>query len=357
MKKCLALLLALCLSLAALSGCAAAADEYTKYSSSFFGTFDTVVILIGYAKEEAAYDRAAQEVRAQFERLHRVFDGYSGYKDVRNLYYLNREAPAGRPVAVEPELMALLQYCKAMQPQTRGTVNVALGAALSLWHDAREALEATGDAADLPKIEALARAAEHANLDDVLLDPDTNTVTFLDPALRLDLGAVAKGYAAELVAQWLLASEMPSFILSAGGNVRVGMPPLDGRASWVVSVQDPGSLDSFDPGTGYVELLYVNNTSVVTSGDYQRYVLIDGVRYHHLISPDTLMPAAFVRAVTIVTEDSGYADLLSTAAFLMPYEESRAFIDALEGVEALWVLTDDSLVMTDGLKPLAGSQR
>ena len=104
-----------------------------------------------------------------------------------------------------------------------------------------------------------------------------------------------------------------------------------------------------------VETLYVTGCSVVTSGDYQRYYVVDGQRYHHLIDPDTLMPDTDFRSVSIITEDSGYADLLSTAAFLMPYEESRAFVDSLDGVEAIWLFPDGSKKMTFGAMNVAKS--
>ena len=104
-----------------------------------------------------------------------------------------------------------------------------------------------------------------------------------------------------------------------------------------------------------METLYLTGCSVVTSGDYQRYYVVDGQRYHHLIDPDTLMPDTDFRSVSIITEDSGYADLLSTAAFLMPYEESRAFIDSLDGVEAIWLFPDGSKKMTFGAMNVAKS--
>ena len=138
-----------------------------------------------------------------------------------------------------------------------------------------------------------------------------------------------------------------------GGNVRMGNPPADGRAKWGVGIQDPdGAVLGL---SDIVETLYLTGCSVVTSGDYQRYYVVDGQRYHHLIDPDTLMPDTDFRSVSIITEDSGYADLLSTAAFLMPYEESRAFIDSLDGVEAIWLFPDGSKKMTFGAMNVAKS--
>ena len=148
-------------------------------------------------------------------------------------------------------------------------------------------------------------------------------------------------------------TDVRSYIISAGGNVRLGNAPLDGRPNWGVGVQAPDG-DAFSHSE-IAETLYLSDCSVVTSGDYQRYYEVDGVRYSHLIDPDTLMPGSYFRSVTIITADSGYADLLSTAAFLMPYEDSRAFIENLPGVEALWLFEDGSEEMTDGIRTAAKS--
>lgn len=342
----LALLLCILFACSVLGGCAQV--EPQKYSTSFFDVFDTVITIIGYADSQETFDRVVGEAQQQFVRYHQVFDGYNAYDGVHNLYYVNQNAASG-PVPAEPELMTLLAWIRDLQPSLEGRVNVAMGAVLRLWHDAREVGVA------LPDEAALREAAGHVDMSQVILDEQAGTVYFADPELSLDLGAVAKGYTAERVAQWMLGSDMPSFIISAGGNVRCGQKPLDGRARWGVGIQDPGPIDGM-AGTGYMDVLYLTNLSVVTSGDYQRYYTVDGVRYHHLIDPDILYPGQYMRAVTIVAQDSGLADALSTAVFLMPYEQGRAFVESLDGVEAYWVLLDGSVQCTDGLRAMLASQ-
>lgn len=328
--------------------------EYSKYSGTFFGTFDTVVTLIGYAPSEDDFNRELAAVEALFQHYHQIFDNYHAYDGVANIFALNKSA-AQAPVKVDDDLFDLLVWCKSNQEKYGSdTVNIAMGTLLSIWHDYREDAELDPTSAAIPPMTKLTPAANHMNIEDVILDAQNKTVYYSDPNLMLDLGAVAKGYTAEKAAQYLLSSTMPSFIISAGGNVRAGQKPLDGRERWGVGVQDPdgSTMSSGD----LMDTLYLKNLSVVTSGDYQRYYVVDGVRYHHLISPITLMPADYFRAVTIVTEDSAWADYLSTMVFLLPYEQGRAFVDSLDGVEALWVMNDRTVLMTDGMKAMAKSQ-
>ncbi len=353
-KRILALALAVLLCAPLLGGCEADAG-YQKFSTSFFDTFDTLITLIGFAKDQATFERAASETRALFTRLHKLYDNYQPYAGVNNLYALNRGA-MDAPMQVEPELFDLLAYCKEKQPLLYGTVNVAMGAVLSIWHDYREDGMYDPASAALPPMDRLLAAAEHTDFDDVILDETARTVYYADPKLRLDLGAVAKGYAAQLAGDMLLASDMPSFILSAGGNIVAGEPPKDGRLRWGVTVQDPdGALFATD-GSDILDVLYFTNLSAVTSGDYQRYYVVDDVKYHHIISPDTLMPADFFRAVTVVYPDSGMADLLSTALFLMPQADGLELLARFPGAEAMWVLPDRTVLMSEGMKTFARSQ-
>ena len=358
MRKRFISLLAVCLLAACLlAGCARTnvGAEMEKRTAYFFGTFDTVVTVIAYTREQATFDQYVEKIKERFGELYRLYDAYNAYEGIENIHTLNRDAGKG-PVKVEPELMDMLLFAREWQPKLHDTVNIALGSVLAIWHDYRERGMADEENAALPPMELLRGAAEHTDFDAVELDPEAGTVRFKDPALRLDVGAIAKGYATELVAQWLLTSDMPHFILNAGGNVRTGLPPLDGRENWGVSLQNPDAALAPDNPEQSIDVLYVSDISVVTSGDYQRFYRVDGVRYHHIISPDTLFPANEHRAVTIVCRDSGLADILSTAVFILPYEEGRALVESLDGVEALWVGLDGRVLMTDGLAPHSKKQ-
>jgi thiamine biosynthesis lipoprotein len=354
MKKiaCIALLCA-CMITAACAP-AQSSPAYTRYSAAFFDAFDTVIQISAFAPDQQTFDRVYGEMQAMFTRYHAVYDGFLPHEGVKGLYYVNANA-AKAPVEVEPELMELLLFCRDHQPETQGTVNIALGAVLAIWHDYREDGLYDPMSAELPPMARLEAAARHINFEDCIIDEAKGTVYFADPALRLDLGAVAKGYATEKVAQYLLESEMPSFILSAGGNVRMGNPPLDGRQRWGVGIQNPDASIFNETADGLVDTLFMADGSIVTSGDYQRYYVVGEKRYHHLISPFTLMPADLYRSVTVVCEDSGMADLLSTCFFILPYEEGRALADSMDGVEVMWLLNDEAgtVQMTEGLKAMS----
>lgn len=314
-----------------------------KYSRNIFNYFDTVTTVMAYVDSQQEFDRLCALAEEEMLFLHRLFDGYNRYPDVNNLWYLNRYA-AKEPVMVDEPMFDLLLKCRDMQAKY-GKVNVAMGSVLSLWHDARE----TGV---LPQAEQLYAAALHTDFSNVILDEENRTVFYADPLLKLDLGAVAKGYAADRV-QALLSKECPSFLISLGGNVYAADPPLDGRKKWGVSVQCPDGVMPSQPGTDRVEVLYVRNLSVVTSGDYQRYMTVNGVRYHHLIDPDTCMPATHLRAVTVVCESGFQADFFSTMFFLLPFEEGYALAQSLNDTEALFIRGDGQVVLTDGLKEMA----
>ena len=322
-KRLAALVLLACL----LAGCVPASAQI--YRIVDYSLFDTVTTIMTTEGKQSDFEKQAREILEDLGQYHRLFDIYQEYAGLVNLKTVNDRA--GRePVAVEPRLMEFLVFCRQAYDLTEGRVNPAMGTVLQLWHRARE------ETKQPPDPEALNQAARHCTMEDVVLDPEAGTVFFQDPALQLDVGALAKGWAAERVAEKAPAG----WLISVGGNVRATGPKL-GEKPWIVGIQDPD-----DPGS-YLQSFPLRRGSAVTSGDYQRYFTADGKRYHHLIDPDTCMPGELWRSVTVVTEDSGLADCLSTALFLLPYEEGLALLTKT-GAEALWVDPQGKILKSPG---------
>jgi len=323
------------------------AAEYTKFTRLAYGIFDTEVQLLGYAESQEAFDQIADGLMALLKEYNQYFDIYNSYPGVHNLRYVNDNAAKG-PVEIPKPLFDLIAWCREKWESNPSSANAAMGAVLSIWHDYRSAGLSDPSNATLPPMEQLSKAAKHTDFSQVILDKEKLTVYFADPLLKLDVGAIAKGFAADLAREYL-RQHMPSYLLSLGGNVITGEPPRDGRLRWGISIQDP------DDFSGMLDTVYVYGLSVVTSGDYWRYYVVDGENYHHIIDPKTLMPARHIQAVTVICESSALADYLTTTLFLMPYEEGRKLVESMDGVEALWSLMDGTVVLSDGMTKYARS--
>lgn len=336
-KRILALALVFALVLA-LTGCE---KKLTRYEASFLDAFDTVTKMIGYAADEESFRAEADAMKEELTEYHQLYDIYNDYPGVNNLKTLNDNA-GGAPVVVDQRIIDLLLECKRMYGRTEGRVNVAMGSVLSIWHEYRDAGIDDPEHAALPPMEALEAAALHTGIDRVIIDEAASTVQLADPEMSLDVGAIAKGFAAQRVTDSAKARGVTDMLLSVGGNVCALGARQDGTP-WKAAVQDPASPE------GSLFTVGVGEISLVTSGDYQRYYTVDGVRYHHIIDPDTLMPAAYFSAVSVLAKDSGDADALSTALYNLPYEKGLALAER-EGVEVLWVWSDGRQEMTDGFR-------
>lgn len=325
------------------------AKKYDKYTYEFFGAFDTVIQFMGYAENEKQFEELCQKGQSRFEELHKLYDIYNSYDGINNIKTINDNAGV-KPVEVNQEIIDMILFSKDWYEKTGGTVNIALGPVLSIWHEYREEGINNPEKARIPDIELLKNAALKTDISKVEVDTLKKTVFLQEPGMRLDVGAVAKGYATEIVAKELSDAGHTSFIISSGGNVRTVGKPLDGiRNKWGIGIQDPDK-NAKIPDSPSLDVLFVTDSSVVSSGDYERYYVVNGQRFHHLVDPVTLMPAVHYRAVTIQTRDSGLADLMSTAVFLLPYDKSRSLVESIEGLEALWVMPDGTINATDNMK-------
>ena len=331
MKRLLALGLAL-LCLLPLTACA---PQQTLYSASWFDMFDTVTMVQGYAASQQEWDIQTAALHDDLVHYHRLFDIYHHYDGMVNLYDVNARA-GQEPVQVSQELFDLLQLCKTSgETLTGGAVNIAAGAVLRLWHDARES-ENPAPPAD----SAIQEALQHCNLDDLLLDADALTVAFADPAMTLDVGAAAKGYTAVQAGKAAQARGLDHALLNMGGNVYTTGPKADGSA-WRVGVENPRTGENEPQYVQTVEL--TGGDSLIISGDYQRYFTYEGKRYAHLIDLSTGCPAAYYSSVAVYSSpDDGLGDLFSTALFCLPPAQSRQTA-AENGLAVLWLDTDGAV--------------
>lgn len=340
MKKLLSVLLCLSVFLS-LFGCTASSKRYT---STFVEAFDTVTTVVAYDTSEEHYNSCVKLVEEKLNEYSRLFDIYREYEGVTNLCTINKTAGKA-PVKADREIIALLAEGKKAYAESSGRLNICFGAVLSLWHEARETALKTPEKAYVPEMKKLKEASLHTNPDDLITDEENGTVFFKDSALKLDVGATAKGYAAEKLAEFIKEKNLwTDFMLNLGGNVvTCGFKNSDGRTKWNIQIENP---DSESP----LESLSLTGLSVVTSGDYQRYFTFGGKRYCHIIDPETLMPAEYFTSVTVITESSALADRLSTELFLMPVDEGLKYIETLDGTEAVWADKNGSITCTSGFE-------
>lgn len=306
---------------------------------AYFDLFDTVSYIYSYKGDsEEEFLQNADEAYYTLLKYHRLFDIYHEYEGMNNLCTVNSNP--GVKVEVDEELIEFLLYARRMCSLTSGKMNIMMGSVLSLWHDARYS-----ETPYLPSEEEILDASRYTGFEYLEIDEENNSVMLLSPYASIDVGAVAKGYATEKAASVLRERGAVSYVLNIGGNIRIIGSKPDGTG-WRTGVKDPSNPDS-----SFIIKLSLQDTSCVTSGSYERYFVVDGVRYSHIIDPETLFPASYFDSVTVVTPSSSLADTLSTALFCMPYEEGLELASSLS-VDVVWVFTDGSVKYTDGIKAL-----
>ena len=333
-----------------------------RYNAQFLDVFDTVSMEIGYEPDEETFKSRYKDSHELLLKEHQLFDIYNDYDGINNIKTINDNA-GKEPVKVDAKLIELLKWGKEIYTLTNGKLNIAYGAVLRLWHDKREIGMADPEKAELPDEEALKEAAKHTNIDDVIIDEEAGTVFLKDPEMSLDVGGIAKGYATEDAAKLIEGAGSDSFMLNLGGNLRaIGLK--NNTEKWVCPVENPTYRDN-QTGDQYAIVTYLDNASLVTSGDYERYYVVDGERYHHIVDPDTMYPARYHRSVTILTHDSALADALSTALFCMSIEDGKALIKSIsEGtsslgrservgrIDAMWIEADGTQEFTEGFSDI-----
>lgn len=308
-------------------------NKKERFQSGFLDLFDTYSSVIAYDTDEESFNEHFSQFHDKLAEYDKLYDIYKSYGDTENLCTVNKKAKDS-PVKVDKRIIDLLEYCRTVYDLSKNKTNICFGSVLNLWHDSREYAINNPDKASLPDMQKLKTAATHTDFDSLVIDRENSTVYFSDPLLKLDVGAVAKGYAVREVCRWANENLWSSAAVSIGGNVcTFGYKNDDGKTMWNIGIENPDKSSD----DSYLLNVEITNLSVVTSGDYQRYFEVDGKKYCHIIDPDTLMPSDYFSSVSVICEDSALGDALSTALFNMPVEQGRELVESMDNVEAVWV--------------------
>lgn len=325
-----------------LAGCSTP-KSLEKFSADTLDSgFDTFITLVGYAENQAEFDGYFTQLKEEFSYYNMLFDKYHTYEEYASIKEINDNAGI-QPVTVEPVVIEMIELAKEFYYITDGQFDITFGAVLEIWHDYRTYSEIAmdnGEPTMIPTKEILEEAAKCTGFDLLEVNKEASTVYLTKECASLDVGGIAKGFAAEKVAQSLENNGLTIGIVNAGGNVRT-IGTKEDQSNWVIGIQEPDLSSSSSLGS----LRFTNSNSIVTSGDYERYYMYDGKIIHHIIDPKTLYPSTYARAVTVFMEDSGIADLLSTILFTVPYETALTIIDNVskkynQEIGAVWIYDD-----------------
>ena len=277
-----------------------------------------------YSPDEAVANNAARAAYARVKQLNQLL---SDYEPDSELMQLCRRSGPGKPVAVSPELFCVLRRAIALSQASDGAFDVTVGPLVLLWREARRTRK-------LPDPAELTAARESVGWKHVRLNAEQRTVELRKPGMRLDLGGIAKGYAADEALRVLQEHGVTQALIAAAGDIVAGDPP-PGRDHWRIGIAPVDSPDG-EPSR-YLQLA---NAAVSTSGDAFQYVEIDGVRYSHIVDPRTGVGLTTRSSVTVVAEDGITADSLASAVSVLGPERGMDLIESRENTAALFVVLE-----------------
>jgi thiamine biosynthesis lipoprotein len=301
-----------------------------EFESKHMGTTFRVVL---YAKDEAAAKKAAD---AAFARVAELDNVMSDYKKDSELMKLCRAfaTEVGEPVPVSEDLFFVLSKAEESSRASDGAFDVTVGPVVQLWRLARRTQQ-------LPDPKELAAARAKVGWQKVKLDPKKRTVQLLTPGMQLDLGGIAKGFAADEALRLLRDKHATTrALVAAAGDITCGDPPPD-KPAWEVDIAPIAKGQK-------PRRLKLANRAVSTSGDLEQFVEINGVRYSHIVDPKTGLGVTGRRSVTVIAKQGITADSMTKAVMLLPPENALALVEATDAAAAYVVIVgpDEKLEIT-----------
>lgn len=297
----------------------------------------TRFVIVCYTDDQAAAEKAAEAAFAIGEKVNAVASDYLPESELRQL----AQKPIDTPVSLTPLLFDLLEHSRQLSDSTNGAFDPTLGPLTGLWRETRKSRR-------LPDPDKLQAARAAVGWNHFTLDQKTNSITLLQKNMAFDLGGIAKGYAADLMLESLIAAGLPQSMVTAGGDIRLGNPP-PGRDGWNVAVQ------TFDLNKRD-EILVLSNAAVSTSGDLHQSVELDGVKYSHILDPGTGLGLTRRIAATVIADTGKLSDPIATAACVLG-NDGLEILKKIPGVREVKIRTLQESPATPRFeKPTNGSK-
>jgi len=293
----------------------------------------TALNVSAWTSDEAAAVAAFERVFNEFDRLDALMSVWKEGSDI-----LRINAAAGKsPVAVSPEVREVLAQSKEMSEWTSGKFDVTFAALSGLWKFDQDM---DGYVPDRSRIAPRLPLIDYK---DIHIDDRAGTAFLARPGMQVNLGGIGKGYAIDRAVTILRGAGLSDFMVQSGGDMFVA--GKRGDRPWRVGIQDPRG-----PANTLFAAIEATDAAFSTSGDYERFFMRDGQRYHHIIDPDTGEPARLCRSVTIMAKNATITDGLAKGVFILGAEKGMALIERLPDVEAVVVTAKNEVKVSSGLK-------
>ena len=295
--------------------------------------FEITAVAASKSEAQSAIDSAYSEI----DRLEAMISSWQPNSETTAI---NNSAGAA-PVRVSPELLGLVTRAGKVAGLTLGAFDITFASFGNLW-------DFKAEAPTLPDPDQLTRALELVNHNKVQIDHEAQTVMLAEKGMRIGFGAIGKGFAANRAADVLKQQGIDHGVVNAGGDL-LAFGHRETGEPWTIGIADPKARDEI---FAYLNLSQRDGSrqAVVTSGDYESFITIDGQRYAHILDPRTGYPVRGVKSVTVLCPDAELADALATSVFVMGAEQGLALINKLRRIEALVVTDDNELLFSKNLE-------
>ena len=294
----------------------------------------TVVEITVAAQNEKSAEEAMTAAFKEIRRLEEIMSTYIPSSDISRV-----NAAAGlSPVKVHRDLILVVKKALEFARVSGGAFNIALGPAIDLWN--------VTESDRVPSDQELEAIRPLTDLRNIIVDEPTETLFLKEKGMRINLGGIGKGFAADYAYNVLLKQGVKSGIVAIAGDLRVFGKRPDGSA-WNIGITHPRKKEGV---LAQVQFLDRADMAISTSGDYERFFMKNGVRYHHVLSPDTLHPSRGNQSVSVIAKDSTTADAISTAIFAMDPAKGFKLLESLPGVEGIIMGDDGHIGLSPGLK-------